>query len=177
MARPFKFRTPTRCQNGHYRFLFYSINFGHCEPSIWERQSCDCPTGEIGEGFTKAGPEQQWTGLCDSDGRDLYEGDLVAHSKYQDAYIVEWSTEAAGFVVRSRTHSCALSALCQQYLTITGNVCKDRKCHRCGKETGLHPEQCTGWHPDFKCVCGYEEASLKAGSYENCPKCARPKVA
>lgn len=130
LARPFKFRTPSRCQNGHLRFLFYSINFGHCEPSIWERQPCECPTGEIGEGFSKAGPEQQWTGLVDSQGRDLYEGDIAEHSKYHDIYTVEWSFEAAGFIVRSKTHSCALSALCQQYLKIVGNVSEGERVAR-----------------------------------------------
>lgn len=29
----------------------------------------------------------------------------------------------------------------------------------------------TGWKPDFKCKCGYEEASEKARSYGKCPHC------
>lgn len=77
--RPFLFRTPTRCQNGHFRFLLYSIDFGHCEPSLWEREPCSCPTGEIGEGFSKCGPEQQFTGLLDRDDKKIFEGDILAY--------------------------------------------------------------------------------------------------
>lgn len=170
----FLFRTPTRCQNGHFRFLYYSIRDGLTKHVIWgdKQADCNCPTGDKGEGFAPCGGEQQWTGLRDNLGRQLFEGDLAAHSKYKNVYEVFWSD--AGFSVRTAGHTCMLSSLCQEYLTVIGNVCKDRECHHCGKEIGLYPEQCTGWHPAFKCQCGYEEQSAKALTYENCPHCERP---
>lgn len=122
--RIFRFRTPTRCQNGHLRFLFYSISFGRCDPTLWAPQTCGCPTGEIGEGFSKCGPEQQFTGLRDSKGVELFEGDIVDHLKYGSLHEVVWFAESAGFFLRKQGDGTvmALSSLCQQYLEIVGNI-------------------------------------------------------
>lgn len=116
------FRTPARCQNGHFCFLFYTCNFGRCDQTKWV-PTCDCPTGGFHQGYQKCGPEQQWTGLYDVKGGKLFEGDIVEHSKYKDTYEVFWSD--AGFSVRSPTHITMLSSLCQQYLTVVGNICEN----------------------------------------------------
>lgn len=124
-SRTFLFRTPTRCQNGHFRFLFYSIAFGQSVETEWEARDpnvCQCPTGDIGEGYSKVGAEQQFTGLLDGSGKKVFEDDVIWHTKYQDVYTVVWMNEASGFFLKAKHQTLALSGLCQQYLQIVGNI-------------------------------------------------------
>ncbi len=78
-GRILKFRTPTRCQNGHFRWYFYEVSFGHCKSFLWADKPCDCPTHEFGEGFGPCGPDQQFTGVVDRDGRQIFEGDILTY--------------------------------------------------------------------------------------------------
>lgn len=50
-------RTPMVCQNGHHRWLYHSISQGDAR-TIWGPKKCECPVGEIGEGFMASGPSQ-----------------------------------------------------------------------------------------------------------------------
>ncbi len=52
----------------------------------------------------------------------------------------------------------------------------DGKCRDCGKEIGLADAQCTGWHPAFKCECGYETSHPAAAKWTHCIQCRRPVV-
>lgn len=45
-------------------------------------------------------------------------------------------------------------------------------CERCQLPIGLGDNNCTGWHPDFKCECGFE-ASGHARNYRFCPMCGK----
>lgn len=44
-------------------------------------------------------------------------------------------------------------------------------CAACEKPIGVADDQCTGWHPAFRCDCGYEEQSERAVTYQRCPTC------
>lgn len=48
------------------------------------------------------------------------------------------------------------------------------RCRCCNREIGARGYQCTGWHPAFKCRCGYEAAGLVgviAKKSDRCPSC------
>jgi hypothetical protein len=49
-------------------------------------------------------------------------------------------------------------------------------CRDCKKPIGLADSDCTGWHPTFKCSCGYETTHPAAASWEKCIHCERPSV-
>ena len=76
---PIQFRTPYRCQNGHFRWA-YTIVLGDGDTRMtWgdKHPDCKCPTGDIGEGFAVIGPHQMFTGNQDSKENDIFDGDLV----------------------------------------------------------------------------------------------------
>ena len=50
-------KTPMVCQNGHPRWLYHLISNGDLR-TLWGPRECDCPTGEIGEGFMASGRSQ-----------------------------------------------------------------------------------------------------------------------
>lgn len=50
-----------------------------------------------------------------------------------------------------------------------------RTCSHCTLPIGLREGQCTGWHPDFKCGCGFEMAGGNAPNYKFCPMCGKAK--
>lgn len=77
--REIKFRTPTKCQNGHFRWYYYEADFGDVYKVGWgEKQAdCKCPTGGLDNGFEKCGNDEQLTGLFDKDRKEIYEGDIV----------------------------------------------------------------------------------------------------
>ena len=64
----------------------------------------------------------QFTGLHDKNGRELCESDIIYHTAYKQKYKIEFIPDAGGYVVKSENHTCPLTAMCQQYLEIIGNL-------------------------------------------------------
>jgi len=71
-----KFRTPTRCHNGHFRWYYWSGSFGEVTGE-WGEKNCDCKVGPLGAGYEKCGDDEMCTGEKDSVGKDIYQGDVL----------------------------------------------------------------------------------------------------
>lgn len=50
----------------------------------WSKSPCKCPTHDLGQGFNKCEPDRQFSGLQDSKGKDIFEGDVVRLAGYGD---------------------------------------------------------------------------------------------
>lgn len=79
MNKPLKFRTPTKCQNGHFRWYFYEVSFGQVFNTRWgdKHPDCNCPTASLDQGFEKCGPDDEFTGMQDTAQKDIYASDVV----------------------------------------------------------------------------------------------------
>ena len=78
-----EFRTPMKCQNGHFRFYYWKVKAGDVVDRWWGARMplCkypECPTGGIGEGFGEFAPDEMYIGYSDATGLPVYENDLVS---------------------------------------------------------------------------------------------------
>ena len=129
---PLKFRTPTQCQNGHFRWYFWEVTFGIVLERRWSKSPCKCPTHELDQGFNKCGDDQRFTGLLDKNGKEIYEGDILKHHKYGGEHIVEWIADSCGFFVGKE--SWPLTALCCPNIEVIGNIYQNAE--RCNDASG-----------------------------------------
>lgn len=85
----FKFRTPVVCQNGHKAFIYWELYQGGSQINVIKTegvpadQSCECPKFDFGEGWRRAGKDQQCTGIKTwLENKLIYEGDILQNGRY-----------------------------------------------------------------------------------------------
>jgi len=91
-----RFRTPNRCHNGHFRWLFWEVIAATIVSQRWGEASCKCPTHEIGEGFAPIGTDQPCTEIMDRRGVKIYVGDILQRfpiSKYPRSWEVGFTVD------------------------------------------------------------------------------------
>lgn len=49
-------------------------------------------------------------------------------------------------------------------------------CPHCQRAIGLGENECSGWHPEFKCECGFEITGGASADYRFCPMCGKAKA-
>lgn len=101
-----KFRTPTRCQNGHFRWLYTTADGYHGNKQEWAERPCKCPTHKIGHGFGKCGEPEMLIGLSDVNGKEAYEGDTARYTTFDFEGVI--TCRAPCFIAVSEHSACSL---------------------------------------------------------------------